>query len=275
MVPVRVPGVPPFALHVHASNDKFISESLRKTGVWEPLETQVVLALLRPGDGFVDLGANLGYYSVLSALRVGTRGSVLACEPDPVNFALLERNLRSNAVPWVCAMRCAVSDSSGDAKLYTSADNQGDHRLYDSGDGRAHTPTSVTTLDSLCAATAAQWHLIKLDTQGSEARILGGASKLSALEGDRLCWILEFWPFGLERSGVGWRALLRQLSAFDAHLALLDETEGRPRETTLEHLSEMAAGGISPESGLFVNLAVVPRAQKEKWARVLATEVKR
>jgi len=83
MISVRLPGIEAFQLHVHDKPDRFISAELRSCGVWEPFESRVALAMLDPGEGFVDLGANLGYYAVLAAARVGPRGRVFAFEPDP------------------------------------------------------------------------------------------------------------------------------------------------------------------------------------------------
>ncbi|MFI5401114.1 MAG: FkbM family methyltransferase [SAR324 cluster bacterium] len=270
---LRLPGLPPFVLHVHGQGDRFISEALRARGVWEPLETRAVLALLEPGDGFVDLGAHLGYYSVLAALRVGPAGRVLACEPDPENFALLERNLAENGVGWVRRQRCAVSDRAGRSWLYRSADNKGDHRLYDSEAGRRAVAASAVTLDGLLEDPAEGWHLVKMDTQGCEALILRGAERVLAARGGRLAWLVEFWPFGLERSGAGADELLARLAKLDVELAILDEGAGRAVPTTVAALSELARGGLRPETGWFVNLAAVPRAQPERWARVLQARI--
>ncbi|MEP1593250.1 MAG: hypothetical protein ABJK20_01700, partial [Halieaceae bacterium] len=61
-------------LQVHDSRDQVISHRLRETGIWEPYETQLVLTLLQEGGVFVDVGANLGYFTVLAAARVGEQG---------------------------------------------------------------------------------------------------------------------------------------------------------------------------------------------------------
>ena len=83
-VPLRIPGVPDrVSLHVHGETDRYISRRLREDGIWEPYETTLVLAALQPGDVFVDVGANIGYYPVIAAGRVGRDGAVFAFEPDP------------------------------------------------------------------------------------------------------------------------------------------------------------------------------------------------
>ena len=96
-VPLNIPGLDvPLSLQVHGQRDKVISERLRREGVWEPYETHLVLNLLEPGGVFVDVGANLGYFSILAAACVGERGRVYAFEPDPDNFALLQANSETN-----------------------------------------------------------------------------------------------------------------------------------------------------------------------------------
>ena len=85
-------------LYVHGEQDQFVSRRIREHGVWEPYETSLVLRLLQPGDVFVDVGANIGYFSVLAASLVGDAGKVFAFEPDPDNFQLLCANAELNGL---------------------------------------------------------------------------------------------------------------------------------------------------------------------------------
>lgn len=288
MIPIRLPGIAPFGLHVHTKPDRFISAELRSRGVWEPFESRMVLALLDPGATFVDLGANLGYYTVLAGLRVGPRGRVFAFEPDPDNFALLERNLADNGLAPsmadgvagsqanVRAERCAVAEKTGAARLHLSPDNQGDHRLYESGDGRRTLPTRTVSLDGYFGdrkrfpAGPGALHLVKMDTQGCESRILRGAEALIAEQGARLAWIVEFWPYGLARSCSSAAELLERLDAMNVNLAILREDEQRAEPTHAAVLARLAAAGLHPDTGRFLNLVAIPRADAGRWARVLA-----
>ena len=85
-------------LQLHDERDRFVSRQLRDQGIWEPFETTLVMASLAPGSVFVDVGANIGYFSVVAADIVGEDGQVLAFEPDPDNFALLQANLALNGL---------------------------------------------------------------------------------------------------------------------------------------------------------------------------------
>ncbi len=276
LIPIHLPGLAPFGLHAHDQPDRFISAELRSRGVWEPFESRVALALLERGEGFVDLGANLGYYTLLAATRVAAQGRVFAFEPDPDNFALLERNLAANRAHQARAERCAVGAAAGEARLYLSPDNLGDHRLYDSGDGRRAVSTPVVTLDGYFGDRerfprgAGPLHLVKADTQGCEALILRGAEGFIAEQGPRLCWMLEFWPFGLARCGTSADELLERLAKLDVNLAILREDLQRAVPTDENALARLAWEGLHPETGRFLNLVAVPRANTERWARVRA-----
>src|SRR5437867_3185244 len=76
--------------------DSVVSPTLRHFGVFEPFETQLVQQMVRPGDVVLDVGANIGYYTLIFAELVGEQGHVYAFEPDPRNFAFLAKNVHSN-----------------------------------------------------------------------------------------------------------------------------------------------------------------------------------
>lgn len=275
MVSICLPGLPAFQLAVHDKPDRFISAQLREHGVWEPVETRVMLALLDAGATFIDLGANLGYYTVLAGLRVGPHGRGFAFEPEPENFALLRRNLEVNGLNHVIADPRAASDRTGTDFLYLSPDNLGDHRLYDSGDRRGAVPVRTVTLDTFFKDDAnfargiQGLRLVKMDTQGCEALILRGAEELIAAQGSRAAWMIEFWPFGLTRSGSGAEELLQQLAGMGVNLAIVREDEGRIVPTGLHELAELARGGLHPDTGRFANLVAVPRTDSARWERLL------
>ena len=119
LVPLRIPGLAqPLQLYVHGEEDQHVSRRLREEGIWEPFETSLLLGLLRTGDVFVDVGANIGYFSVLAASCVGDTGKVFAFEPDPENFRLLVANTALNGVE--CRVRpvaAALSDAAGQGQF--------------------------------------------------------------------------------------------------------------------------------------------------------------
>ncbi len=98
--------------------DDWVSLEMLFQRVWEAENTGVLKQLLRPGDIFVDVGANLGYFSLLGARRVGPEGTVLAYEPVPATFAWLTSNIRLNRCPNIEASQVALSDLAGTLELH-------------------------------------------------------------------------------------------------------------------------------------------------------------
>src|SRR5438067_4022802 len=90
---LRVPGLPEFSLTLHPLEaDQAVSTYIYHFGCWEPFETIVFQRLIENFKMFVDLGANIGWYTVLAQLLMTQGSEVHSFEPDPDNFALLSRN---------------------------------------------------------------------------------------------------------------------------------------------------------------------------------------
>jgi FkbM family methyltransferase len=87
-------------------------------GVWEPNLTSFIRRRIAPGDTFIDVGANIGYFSLLDANLVGKSGRAVAIEPSPKLFAALCHNLARNHMQNVRAVNVAVSDRKGVSKLF-------------------------------------------------------------------------------------------------------------------------------------------------------------
>ena len=87
-------------------------------GIWEPNLTNFVQQRLRVGDTFVDVGANLGYYSLLASKLVGALGHVVAIEASPAIAAHLTKNLHLNNATNVRVVNAAAADRAGTLALY-------------------------------------------------------------------------------------------------------------------------------------------------------------
>jgi FkbM family methyltransferase len=180
--------------------DQIITPCLLEHGVWEPSVTDLVSDEIQRGDTVLDIGANVGYYTLLFAELVGEHGRVLAFEPDPTNFRLLEKNVRIHGFTNVVLVPQAVHDRTGDIRLFLNASNRGDHRIYDSQDGRTSIPIKAVRMDDYLAGHGGRVDFIKMDIQGAEPGAIRGMPSL--LERNRRLKILmEFWPKGI--SGMG------------------------------------------------------------------------
>ena len=103
--------------HVHGlkmfldrTNEEVSAVSLG-SGHYEPEETEFLQSVLRPGDTFIDVGANVGYFTLLGARAVGTEGQVLGFEPDRWNHWLLKENVSINSFSNVRLFRAALCSS--------------------------------------------------------------------------------------------------------------------------------------------------------------------
>ena len=135
--------------------------------------------LVRPGDTVVDVGANIGLWLMGVALRAGPAGVVHAFEPLPDNLRRLSSNLRRNGLDWVRCHQTAVADEVGEASLLLpTPGNSGGGSL--TGDGRTGSITvPVLTLDEFCRRQGvAHIDLLKVDVEGAERRVFGGAEGL-------------------------------------------------------------------------------------------------
>ena len=182
-------------------DDKVITRMMLFWGRFEPKETDWFVRLIEPGDTIVDVGANVGYYTLIGAKLVGEKGRVFAFEPDPESFALLERNVRMNGLTNVVLERKAVSSEAGSIRLYLAAANKGDHRIYQPTDEeRAYVEVEAVTLDDYFADDSGRIDFTKIDTQGAEVVILRGMEK-TLRENPELQMAVEYWPWGLSDFG--------------------------------------------------------------------------
>lgn len=228
-IDLRIPGLPtPLQLHVHGEQDQFVSRRIREEGIWEPYETSLVMSLLRPGHVCVDVGANIGYFSVLAAALVEEAGAVFAFEPDPENFALLQANAVLNQQQQcITAVQAALSTQAGTAELFLSEDNLGDHQIYAAGDPRRSVPIELLNGSEYLGERLQRLDLLKVDTQGSEYQVMVGLMPLlQALPGGTHI-LIELTPLSLRQSGASGRELIELLARLQQPFWIVDHIEHR------------------------------------------------
>jgi FkbM family methyltransferase len=205
--------------------DPVISGALT-LGVYELPETEFFLSVCRPGLTFLDIGANVGYYTALALSKMHNNGRIVALEPDPENFKYLRATVSANNGQIAVCLQKAASDHTGRMILYTSSDNRGDNRLYANELSQGSCEVEVEPVDSILTAlgiTAVD--LIKMDVQGYESYVLAGMKDIIRRSTD-IVLLSEFWPDGLRRAGSDPATYLRDLQALglDIH-ELTDKAE--------------------------------------------------
>lgn len=215
------------------------------------------------GRTFVDVGANIGTTSLPAAALWGAE-RVIAVEPDPDNFAILQFNVARNGLASkVSCVRAAATDCPGLVELELSATNPGDHRVRAGSDPvlAAHEAQrkSVTVpgrrLDEILSAEEIDFNaigLVWIDCQGHEAHVLSSATSL--LERATIPFIIEYWPFGLRTNGS-----LEALHALvETHFQYAWDIRARPEpirysSTGLRSLADQYGGET------FTDLLLIPR----------------
>jgi FkbM family methyltransferase len=160
------------------------------------------------GAFVIDVGANIGFFTVRFANWVGPAGRVIAVEPEAVNFAEMQRRLDAKGLSGrVTARRAAADREPGEVRLVVSRTNPGDHQLGESG-----TPVPAVTIDELVASEQRAPTLIKIDVQGAELRVLSGAQ--AVLERHRPVLFVELGPAALANFGTNVDEVLALLARF-------------------------------------------------------------
>jgi FkbM family methyltransferase len=173
-----------------------------------------VKALLHSGDTFLDVGANVGFLTLLAASRVGPGGRVIGVEPYPPTFEQLKRNVESNKLDFVQIHQMALSSDPGALRLWVPAPRE--HREFNVSvvEGENMTPVDVparTMDDCLAEWKVDRIQLMKIDVEGAEPRVFkGGAASLkSGVVKHLLCEVNGKY---LVRKGTSPMGLISQLN---------------------------------------------------------------
>lgn len=175
--------------------DVTIGAHLLLEGYWEMWLTRFIAGAVRPGEVAADVGANLGYYSLLLADLVGPEGRVYAVEPNPDVSALLKRSILLNGFAGRTRIVEAAAGAAdgGTATLWVPDQSPGGASVLEAAPmlpGKAH-EVAVASLDSMLAAEN-RVDFIKIDAEGSEERIVAGMRRVLLAHRPRV--VLEFNP---------------------------------------------------------------------------------
>jgi len=225
-------------LYIHGEEDKFVSRQIRHSGIWEPYETSLLLDLLKPGSVFVDVGANIGYFTLLAASVVGEQGRVIAFEPDPANMRLLKASCSKNGFEYrVEAVQAGLSSAGQAGELYLSDDNLGDHQVFASGEDRRSLPITLYNGSEYLQPILERLDLLKVDTQGSEYDVIAGLIPLLRQLPRIPQIIIELTPYSLRQAGASGRTLIELLETLEQPFWIIDHIEHRLVECPARELA--------------------------------------
>ena len=199
---------------------------------WNDEEYRAFRADISAGDTVLDVGANLGAYSVLFGKWVGAAGRVFAFEPAPAARFGLERHVALNGLEDRVAVRPeAMAERAGTVRFRASGP-QGDNRIMkaDRDDAPDHIDVPTTSIDTFCRERKLKPRLIKVDVEGAELDVLRGARETIAANASLGLYVEmhpHLWPaFGTSQAEIE-QELARQ------HLRP-ERLDGRPDVWSLE-----------------------------------------
>lgn len=236
-------------LWLHA-NDRVITPWIREYGTWEVEMGAFLVAALTPGMCVLDIGANIGYHSILAARKVEPDGIVLALEPDPGNFSLLCSNLRLAGVTNVLPIRIAAADFTGRTRLSLSETNTGDHRILQDVAWEHSIEVACACIDDLLHPEA-RVDVVKIDIQGGEHRAVRGMQRTMAHR--RPLLLVEYWPMGIRAIGDDATTVLRTYRETGHHITLLEQPQ-----ITSALPDEAITQGVEALDGRFGTLILRP-----------------
>ncbi len=234
---VQIAERPAFRLYA-ARNDALIGRHVLD-GSYEPEIEAVFRSVLRPGMTVIDIGANIGFFSMLSASIVGAAGHVLAVEPNPANARMIEASRRLNGFGQIVTAQVAAGRRTGLLVLNTSHSNGTTSAPLDDPSALLQAQTvACVALDALIDP-GRRVDLIKVDAEGAEYNALLGAA--AVLARDRPIIITEFSP-GMLRdiSAIDGPGYLAWLSGLGYALSVI-QPDGSPTAAGQDSAAIMAA----------------------------------
>lgn len=260
-VPLDIKGLDdPLRMRLHGAEDRHVSTAIRENGQWEAFETQLFLRAIRPGHRVLDVGANLGYFTLVAAALAGETGQVYAFEPEPRNFDLLVANVGLNHFDSrVTCCQAGLSDAPGEAPLFLSEDNFGDHQLQPDSPGRDAVSVRLEQGSEWFAGREAALDFVKIDTQGAEHAVIKGLLPLLQASRDRLHLLLELTPLSLRSAGTSGAELIASLARLSLPFHIVDHIEHRLVASDAESLTTWCNNVDSvPGDAGFMNIFIGP-----------------
>jgi FkbM family methyltransferase len=196
----------PRSIEIRLYPEGEVAEFLAFPGLFENEEMQLIAAYLKPGMKMVDVGANIGLYSVLASSIVGDSGRIWAFEPSAESFNRLVRNLRLNGCVRVQPIQVALSSEADQVLCLTSDTGYGDAYRYAAPvSGKKSTLGSEVVRATTTDACATEYgirdvDLMKIDVEGGEYRTLLGAREFLSANPE-LMVVFESEPDWCKRSG--------------------------------------------------------------------------
>lgn len=235
-----------------APSDLTIAKKIILYGEYDKAQIELLCSFIEPGDDVLDIGANIGIYSLYLSRAVGPKGRVLAFEPDPSNLAVLRHNLESNGCENVEVIPCCLGDAEGEVKLFQSFGNAGGSSLWHRNEAGGHSLVPMRIGDEVMSEHGFRPRVAKIDVEGAEAMVLAGlkAHKPRVI-------LFEYSTRLLKEVGSDPSAFLDALIAEGYDLASVDAQTGGTQGGTIDEVTSCM--DKKPGGNVYGNILAVHR----------------
>lgn len=217
------------------TTDYSVAPHILTKGYWELWITQAFLEIVEEGMNVLEIGANIGYYTVLAAWKTGCNGHVYAFEADSHNFDILHRNIEVNGFTNQTSLfNKAVYEENQKISFYRLKNHHGssstipasDEYLQTYRDNVSEIQVDAICLDDFFRELQPKVDLIKIDAEGAEPKIFRGMTRLIQ-NNKKIKVICEFAPELIERGGESPKDFLENLTNnFHFSLNIIDPLKG-------------------------------------------------
>ena len=218
-------------------SQKFIGSHLEQGVPYEGELFALMLKKLKRGDTFLDIGAHVGFFSMIAAKLVGDDGEVYSFEMNPDNYSMLAMNTSLNNFRNIRPHNWAVSNDSGPVQFWVNQDNDGGHSLWDCGRHNFNEKSRLSPKKMVSYSIALDHydsfdkvHFIKMDVEGAEVLALNGMIDL--LKKNLPIVALEINNFGLAQMGHSYQDIRALMNKIGYRCWLIEG--GDPREIPMD-----------------------------------------
>jgi FkbM family methyltransferase len=221
--------------------DAGVSKEILGSGGYEEFELALFRKECKPGMVLMDVGGNIGYYSLAACAQTHDDAKIFAFEPEPQVGAALRDNLALNGFRSVTMIDRALADKRGVLRLNVDQANTGKHSLVQSdGPNVRQIEIQTLTMDEFVSEQGiAKVDLIKIDVEGAEGLVLVGARETIRRFAPVI--FMEYTPDWLARAGTDTRALFADLAAQGYLIDLIDTRERTCKRVDFAELERLRA----------------------------------
>lgn len=226
------------------------------SGMHEKTIVDLVKNEIHEGDIVIDIGAHIGYYTVLFAKLVGPKGKVFAFEASPTNFEILKKNVAVNDYQNVILNNKAVSDKNGKLTLYVAGETSTQNFLFEPEKTTETIEIDTITLDEYFLDFDNKIDFMKIDVVGAEPRVIKGMNTILR-KNDSLKIVQEWWPNGIKKHGFEPEYHLKLLTQMDYKIYEIDGVNNKLNLVTADDLMKKYPNSKLEDINIFCKKSII------------------